>query len=245
MPTAANDPETPCLDVSSEDLHRYVAGGLSPSRRRAVEGLLACNPDLASQVMTQLHLGGAKRSRRRRPHRLAMAVLAMGMAACAASAVAGWTAAELSELDGWRELDGQTPPEYVQEAAESRQATLARAAMASQIETPRLDAGEIQRTLKVDLPRLPADWRVVDVQVYPTDEGPSVNVMIEGPNSRRLCLFVVRADTSATARPELAMRGREVVAFWERGNSAYVLSGEGPHHALLAEASALANGKNL
>ncbi|HEY0647220.1 hypothetical protein [Phenylobacterium sp.] len=232
------------MDVSDDDLRRYVTGGLGPERRKAVEGFLACNPDLAAKVMTELHLG-ALRPRKRRRRRLMVAVLAVALGACGASALAGWTAAEHRDLDGWREADGELPPEYVEEAAESRQATLVRAAMNSQVETAQLDVAEIRRTLRLDLPRLPPQWRIVDVQVYPTDEGPSVNVTAQGPGGRRLGLFVVRANTSTTARPELATRGREVVAFWERGESAYVLSGDAPGDVLLSEAAALAAGMNL
>lgn len=243
MPTPANDTGPPRLEVSPEDLRRYVAGGLRPAERKAVEGFLACNPDLAARVMTELHLGA--RPPRTRGRRLMAAVLAVVLGACGASAFAGWTAAEQRDLDGWREADGRLPPVYVEEAAESRQATLVRAAMRSQVESAQLDAAEIRRTLRLDLPRLPPQWRIVDVQVYPTDEGPSVNLTAHGPDGRRLCLFVVRANTSTTGRPQLATRGQEAVAFWERGDSAYVLSGDASRDLLLSEAVALAAAVNL
>ena len=243
MPEPANDDAPSRLDVSEDDLSLYVAGALAPERRRAVEGFLAANPDLAARVMTELHRSGP--APRRRGRRLAVAALAVAVSACAASALAGWTAAEHRDLDGWREADGKLPPEYVEEAAESRQAALVRAAMTSQLETPELDAAEIRRALRLELPRLPDGWRVIDVQVYPTDAGPSVNVSAQAPDGRRLSLFVVRAATAATARPELARRGGETAAFWERGQSAYVLSGDAPGEVLLSVAKALATGKNL
>jgi hypothetical protein len=133
----------------------------------------------------------------------------------------------------------------VEDAAESRQASRLRETMASQLETPQLDAGEIRRTLRVPLPRLPADWRVRDVQVFPTDDGPSVNVVVETAAGRRLELFAVRARATLSGRPQIAMRGGEAVAFWERGAAAYVLAGPQSHAELLADASALARGANL
>lgn len=247
MPMPANDDASSRLDVGERDLRLYVAGRLRPARRRAVEGFLAANPDLAARVMTELHRSApAPRPRRRRRGRhLMAAVLAVALGACGASALAGWTAAEQRDLDGWREADGQLPPEYVEEAAEVREAALVRAAMISQVETPGLDVAEIRRTLRLELPGLPAPWRIVDVQVYPTDAGPSVHVTAEGPDGRRLCLFVVRAGKSSSAAPELATRRGEAVAFWERGGSAYVLSGDGSRAALLTTATALAQAKNL
>lgn len=244
MPTPANDDGPSRLDVSNDDLRLYVTGELRPERRRAVEGFLAANPDLAARVMTELHRS-APSPPRRRGRRLAAAVLAVAIGACGASAVAGWSAAEQRDLDGWREADGDLPPAYVEEAAEVRETALVRATMPSQPETPQLDIAEIRRTLRLELPGLPAQWRVVDVQVYPTDAGPSVNLTAERSDGRRLSLFVVRANTSTTARPELAMRGSEVVAFWERGESAYVLSGDAPRDVLLSQAATLARARNL
>jgi anti-sigma factor RsiW len=239
MPASANDPAGLRLNVSQVELADYVRGGLPRDRRRVVEGMLACNPDLAAQVMTQLHLqGGSPRRIRRRWGKL-IATMAVGLAACLGLG-AGWVAAEQGDLDGWRELSGAAPPEYVEEAAETRQASRLREAMASQVETPRLDAAEIRRTLNLTLPELPAEWRIRDVQVFPSDEGPAVVLVIEAPSRQRLELFVVRASTSATGRPVIAVRGAESVAFWERGQAAYVLSGPHSHAELMLKASNLA-----
>jgi hypothetical protein len=243
MPLAANDPPDPRLQVSEADLTGYAEGRLPRDRRRAVEGLLACNPDLAARVMTRMHMAGGSRPQRRR-RGLAVAALVLGLVAGLGSG-AGLAAAVGQEQDGWRELDGGDPPAYLEDAAESREASRLREGMASQVETPRLDAHEIRRTLRVSLPRLPAGWLVRDVQVFPTDDGPSVNLVVMTPQGRRLELFAVRARASLGGRPELARRGRELVAFWERGEAAYVLAGPQSAQDLLFEASALARGANL
>lgn len=243
MPSAANESQDPRLQVSDVELSRYAEGGLPPDRRRAVEGLLACNPDLAAQVMARMHMGGGSQPPRRR-RGLAAAALVLGLVAGLGSG-AGLAAAARQDHDGWREMDGGDPPAYLEDAAESREASRLREGMASQVETPRLDAGEIRRTLRVPLPRLPPDWRVLDVQVFPTDDGPSVNVVVVTPRGRRLELFAVRTRTASGSRPEVAVRGRESVAFWERGEAAYVLAGPQSPQDLLSEASALARGANL
>jgi anti-sigma factor RsiW len=243
MSKAANDegPLSP-LSVTAADLHAYVAGGLTGERRREVEGLLACNPDLAAQVMTQLHLGGGAEARRKpRQARLASG-LAVALALALGSGL-GWVAAERGELEGWRASDGATPPKYVEEAAESREAARIREGMISQ-PASRLDAAEIRRTLRVSLPSLPSDWRVKDVQVFPTDSGPAVNLVAEAAG-RRVELFAVRAKTAATVRPRIAIRGPEAVAYWERGDDAYVLSGPQSRRELMSAAVALASGADL
>ncbi|WP_068874647.1 MULTISPECIES: hypothetical protein [unclassified Phenylobacterium] len=243
MPDPANDPGQPRLQVSDADLAGYVAGTLDSDRRRSVEGFLACNPDLAAGVMTQMHLSRPRSAGRPKRGVVALA-LAVGVAACVGSGV-GWTASERRNFDGWRELDGGDPPAYVEDAAESRQASSLREVMVSQLETPSLDAREIRERLSLTLPTLPANWRVKDVQVFPTDHGPSVNVVVETHDRRRLQLFAVRAASMVAARPEVAVRGRESVAFWERNGAAYVLSGPQSNAELLADASALAAGAKL
>lgn len=242
MRAANDDRESRRLTISDEDLTAYVAGTLPAARRTEVEGFLACNPDLAARVMTELHRSGRSgagtAARRRRPWGLAAA---LGLIACAASALAGWQiAAQISTLSGWREADGDPAPRYVEEAVESRQAAQARAIMVSQADTPQMDSAEIERTLKLRAPRLPPGWRLIDAQVYPSDDGPALNVVVETPDGRRLNLFAVSADTPVNDRPTLARRGREAAAYWEEGRSAFVLLGGAPEDQLLQEARALA-----
>lgn len=235
MPEAANDAGPTRRTIIDADLHAYIHDRLDDQGRRDVEGFLACNPDLAANVMTQMHLRGRRTIKRRRG--VALTAVAAGLAACLGSGV-GWAAAEYRDLDGWREIDGGAPPEYVEEAAESRQATDLRERMNSQVETAELDVGEIRRSLRIQLPPLPRDWRIRDVQVFPTDEGPSVNLVLETHDARRLQLFAVAASPRAL-RPELARKAGDTVAFWQRDGAAYVLSGPRSRSKLLEDASSL------
>lgn len=241
MPEAANDAGPTRLTITESDLHAYIHGDLDAQRRREIEGFLACNPDLAARVMTQLHFQGRRPVRRRRG--VTVTAIAVGLAACLGSG-AGWAAAEYRDLDGWREIDGGAPPEYVEEAAESRQATDLRQRMNSQIETAELDVGEIRDRLRIQLPAVPESWRVRDVQVFPTDEGPSVNLVLETHDRRRLQLFAVAASPAAR-RPELASKAGDTVAFWQRDGAAYVLSGPRSRSKLLEDASVLGGSETL
>lgn len=247
MPPPANDDHAPLQrsPIGEADLQAYVDGALDEDGRSAVEGYLACNPDLAARVMTALHARRrtpAARQARRPRRRLVQAAAALAI--CLGSGALGWSVAATREAEGWREADGGLPPDYVEDAADSRQASVLRAAMTSQAETPILDAAEIRRAMRLRLPHLPRDWRIVDVQVYPTDDGPSLNLVVETPQRRRLDLFAIRAPDGVRA-PELARRGKEIVAFWRRDNSAYVLGGDGSSQQLLSAATELSQNSSL
>lgn len=224
--------------ISDDDLSAYVAGGLSPARRVELEGFLACNPDVAAQVMTELHRRGPARPRRAGARRWAS--LAAMAAVALLAAVGGWNVARIDGPDDWVEKVVAVSPAYVEDALESQQATKVRAAMLSQAETPVLDRAEIQRSLRVRAPILPSGWRLLDAQVFPSDDGPGLNLIVEAPNGRRLSLFAVSADTWVTANPVVARKGRETVAFWETGGSAFVLIGDNSGGELLKEARLLA-----
>lgn len=247
MPPPANDDHAlpRSSRIGDAALQAYVDGTLSPEARAEVEGYLACNPDLAARVMTALHMRGrtsAGRPTRRPRRRLAQAAAALAIGLV--SGALGWSVAATREAEGWREADGGLPPDYVEDAADSRQASVLRAAMISQAETPTLDAAEIRRAMRLRLPHLPRDWRIVDVQVYPTDDGPSVNLVLETSQRRRLDLFAIRAPQGVRA-PELARRGQETVAFWRGDNSAFVLGGDGSAQQLMSAATELSQNGEL
>jgi anti-sigma factor RsiW len=243
MFTPANQEPDANDDLGDATLRLYAQGKLSGPLRRRVEGLLACNPDLAAQVMSQMHMLGPSGGNGRRA--LSVRTASVAVLTCIASGLLGWFAAVDRNVGGWREADGESPPGYVLDAADSRQATKVRAEMASQVETPTFDASELRNALKLRLPSFPPDWRILDVQVYPSDVGPSVNLVFETADRQRLELFAVRANTPANDRPEIARRGHEAVAFWERGEIAYVLSGEGSTQKLLGDAAMLSKRTTL
>ncbi|ODT88494.1 hypothetical protein [Phenylobacterium sp. SCN 70-31] len=243
--TPANDDARPKgrVNISDQDLEAYVADRLGAGRRLEVEGFLACNPDLAARVMTERH----RRGRRQGGFQAGLLrpswgrVAAAGVAACVMSAAVGWHAAAQPPVTAhWREADGDAAPRYVEDALESRLAARVRAVMVSQTDTPVLDAAEVERALKVRIPRLPEGWRVVDAQIYPSDDGPALNVIVTTALGGRLHLFVVKANASVSASPVLARNGRDAVAYWERGASAYVLLADSPGVDLLQEARTLA-----
>lgn len=228
------------LTISEEDVLAYAQGGLHPSRRAQIEGFLACNPDLAADVMRALHVqnrasaaAAASPPRARRSTRRSRLV-----AACVACGIAGWAVAQGFDEDG--PFPGLlVPPEYVEDALMSRRVTLVRIAMDSQIQTPQLDVEELRRTMSIRLPTLPADWRLLDTQVYPSEEGPSVSMLFETAPGRTLNLFAVRANTAATGAPAITRHNGQYAAYWELDGAAYVLTGDYAPREILARASLL------
>lgn len=244
MSTAANDDAAGLLRLIGEhDLRTYAAGGLPPQRRREIEGYLACNPDLAAQVMGAMHRGVVSPARRRGRRFGQTAIAAVAVVACGVSAWAGSSFDDdRTGSPAWRQQNGERAPDYVEDAAASQRASALRAAMASQPETQTLDTEEISRTLHLRLPALPAAWHVTDVQVFPSDDGPGVSLTATAPSGRHFSLFAVRADTPVSERPVTASNGQQNVVLWERHDVAFVLGGDATVAELLDAAKALSRG---
>lgn len=240
MDTSANDDCGPARTPSPSDaqLRAYVDGRLDHEQRAAIEGFLACNPDLAASVMQALHHRDRARfvlpqdwhARGRHAWRMFLICVFCGMA--------GWAVAAALDDDGpLRRAAG--PPRYVQDAVMSQRATRMRIGMSSQVETPTIDSAEIRHKMQLRLPVLPEDWRLLDAQVYPSDDGPGVSLLIETAPGRQLNLFAVRASTAVTDEPVVTGRDGEYAAYWEEEEAAYVLTGDGSREELLARAALL------
>ncbi len=130
---------------------------------------------------------------------------------------------------------------FIEEADASAQASLMRQQMASQIESVKLDRAEILRVTGLALPALPADWRVIDVQLFPSHMGTALTVSLQTPQGQALALYATRAETPAEALPLLERREGRALAYWEQGPMAYALSGEIASAQVLALAAELAD----
>lgn len=129
---------------------------------------------------------------------------------------------------------------FIDEAAESHRTGLLRQAMASQLESPLLDMAEIKRATGMDLPALPAGWRVVDVQLYPADGSPAVAISLLTARGEAISFFADRAETPAESKPLIARRAEENIAYWEQGDLAFALTGALPSARALELAAQVA-----
>lgn len=228
------------MSVTEADLAAYVDGALPPERRMEIEGFLACNPDLAARVMHALHQ--RRRGRRTRgtmtKSRTPWTQVARTIATGLACILLGWGVAEAVDDDGpFRDLS--STPEYVDEAVMSLRAARLRNEMRSQQESPTLDLDEIRDTMQLRLPALPHKWRVVDAQVFPSDDGPSLSLLIETSPGRTLGMFAVRADTRVNENVASVEHAGMNSAYWERNGTAYVLCGDAPPGEILSRATLL------
>jgi hypothetical protein len=152
---------------------------------------------------------------------------------------AGWFAhAELGALSIGASVASPPPPTFVTDAAMSHRTALTRAAMHSQPKGASYDAEEIRAATAIVLPELPRGWRILDVEIFPSQHGPSVEMAIEADGGLgTLSLFAVRPGGFGVVRPTLANDGNEAVAYWQMGETAYALTGKAAYGVDLGRAA--------
>ncbi|WP_198162910.1 FkbM family methyltransferase [Sphingobium sp. TCM1] len=90
------------------------------------------------------------------------------------------------------------------------------------------DPQEVAAFTRIALPKLPAGWRVIDVQLFPSDSGASLQMTISNGKSASMSLFAVRDDKVAPSRPDVMSRNGTSVACWQEGDLAYALVSRNP-----------------
>lgn len=233
--------------VTEADLHAYVDEALDLPRRIEVEDHLARSPAIAARIMADLRArdglraalagpAGALPERtlalvRRLDRGLAWRRIGQRLRRVAAVAVlvaAGWLAHSQDGLSG---AEGAATPSFVEDALQARQALLVRTRMVSQRTAP-YDPAEIRAATGIVMPDLPADWRVRDVQVFPSRRGEGIEMAIDAGALGPVSLFAAPAPGSDAAEPAVARRGDGVTVHWKTAASAYALTGTGDEPAL-------------
>lgn len=233
--TAVLDP------VTDADLDAYVDDQLDVARRIEVEAFLSARPETAARVMSDLRtrdelrvaLAGSKGMARpvtadaaRRLERGLARGRVLGVlqraAAVAVFVAAGWLANGM--LGPVTKVVASTqPPAYLEEAIRAHRTTLMRETMSSQTEAPNYDSDEIRAATAIVMPSLPKDWKVRDVQVYPSQFGPSVEMIVEAGELGLISLFAIRPGTFDVVRPAVAPSGDISSAYFQIGDVAYAI----------------------
>jgi len=246
--------------MTGVDFDAYVDDQLDAARRVEVEAFLAANPGAAARVMGDLRIRGELRlmlaedtgarsvathqAARRLGHGLARGRLAPRLrraAAVGALVAAGWLAHEVVGPLPMGEVVASTPlPAYVGEAVRAHRTSAMRAAMVSQPEAPGYDPIEIRAATAIVMPVLPDSWRVTDVQVYPSQFGPSLEIAAVTPAFGPVSLFAVRPGTLDITKPETAHQDEATAAFFQVGEVAYALVADGDRPELEKAAARLA-----
>ncbi|SMF67557.1 anti-sigma factor family protein [Allosphingosinicella indica] len=239
------------------ELEAYVDDQLDLARRMAVEERLAHDPELAASVMADLRarsalrllaraegpvpsglgsaadrldrrLAGKPRSRLFRP--------LAGLMTSAAAVVLLMIAVN----DGPAQAE---PPPYVADALMAYRTGMLRAGMESLPQSRVFDAGEVMRATRIRMPVLPEGWTVRDVQIFPSDEGPALQIMVDTAEEDAISIFAIHAGSDAPATPVVIDKGAESVAYWRNGDISYALTGAAAPEALDIAARDLADNR--
>ena len=258
--TATIDP------VTDIDLDAYVDDQIDVTRRIEVEAFLSARPEAAARVMSDLRtrdelrvalassasLAGSKGMARPATADAARRLdrgLARGRifgvlqraAAVAAFVAAGWLAnGIIGPMSVTKVVASPQPPAYLEEAVSAHRTTLVRESMPSQPEAPNYNAGEIRAATAIVMPSLPTDWKVRDVQIYPSRFGPSVEMAVETKDMGLVSLFAIRPGTFDVVKPTIAPSGDISSAYFQIGEVAYAVVGRSEVHDLDRAAETLA-----
>ncbi|EJZ19297.1 anti-sigma factor, partial [Rhizobium sp. Pop5] len=220
----------------------YVDGELDVARRIQVESYLSENPATAAKVMADLSMKGELRlalagerafgrpetrdAARRLERGLSYGRIFHTMQRIAAVGVliaAGWVAHNSFGAFSATEVAASVPaPTYVEDAVRAYQTAALRQSMPSQTSTA-YSADDIRAATAIVMPELPKDWKVADVQIFPSDFGPSVEMAIEETNGKRLSLFAVRPGAFEVQPVRHVALEKTEAAYWQIGEVAYAL----------------------
>ncbi|MEP7456764.1 anti-sigma factor [Phyllobacterium sp. SB3] len=247
--------------IVQADFDAYVDDQLDGARRIEVAGYLSEHPEDAARVMADLRgrdelrlalsapasvsgLASAQAAERlqrslgrrrifNRLQRVAAVALLVGL---------GWMAhAGLGPLVVSEVVASQPAPAYVEDAVMAHRTSLVRAAMPSQPGTSRYDPAEIRAATAIVMPKLPAEWKVKDVQLFPSTFGPSIELEIGSDTDGALSLFAVRPGSFDVVKPRVVGVGDMSAAYFQIGEVAYALVANAGSTELDKAANQLAN----
>ncbi|PIK71486.1 anti-sigma factor family protein [Methylobacterium frigidaeris] len=256
--------------ITEADLNAYIDGQLDLARRIEVEEHLAARPEVAARVMADLHtrdalcaafgpVQGVAVRPGPTPERLAAAARRLDRAMTwrrigarlqRAAVIAmlvgtGWLLHNETGDFGVQNTIASThypdsAPAFVEEALQARQAALVRARVTSQRPTPAYERREVEAATGIALPDLPADWRVDDMQIFPSRSGAGVEVAIDAGSLGKVALFATRTSDAEASAPAIVRSPEAVTVYWKAGHGAYALSGSGSEPDLGRAAATLA-----
>jgi len=229
--------------ISDYDLQAYLDGQLPRERMAEIEAHLSRDAEAAAVMLADMrnwnevrlaygsvgntatppNLAAAQRLRRglvrqvwfRRFRKVAVVAAMVGSGWLANAFFGPWLLSHVSARG--------LPPAYVEDAVRAYRATELRLAMVSQVEMRELDADEISAATQIIVPELPQSWTVADVQVFPSTQGPSLQIALETDASDIATLFAVRSENAAISAPIIERRNGFITAYWQTGNINYAL----------------------
>jgi len=242
--------DKPC--ISEFELQAYVDDQLDPVGRLEVADYLVRNPDVAARVLADLRTRDAMRALAFAPTapvpdrigrsaeqlttalRRGGARRRFGRAALTAMVLIGLS---LVSAPYWQDRHVVAPGQA------AGAAVVGEAPMPSQVEIPNFDPADVRNATHIAVPEMPRGWRVEDVQLFPSDYGPSLQIVIDAGPERQLSLFAARASEGLPGVPVMANVKGDDIADWARKGTVYVLMG-GSADFLAPAASDLADNQD-
>lgn len=235
-------------DVNEDDLHAYVDGQLSASRKAVVEAHLRSHPEHAKMVahwrrqnelLRALHANVMNEEipDRLRPSRL------HGRRRPSSRAWPGWQAlaasvliAALAGAGGWYARDAVAPALKI-EGALADHALAAHATYAVEVRHPvEVAAGEeahlvgwLSKRLgkKIIAPDLSASgFRLMGGRLLPSSEGPAAQLMYEDRTGRRITCYIARGREPQLAAFRFKSRGKFRSFYWQDQSLSYAIVGD-------------------
>jgi anti-sigma factor RsiW len=253
----------PNNEITEVDLSAYVDEQLDPARRAEIESYLARHKEAAALVMQDLSVRANLRLALGAPRRPPAAETLSAarrlqssfqrvhvynrlarIAAVLLLLVTGWLArGEMGKIMPPPKEEAFLPSVLIVDAMRAHDASLLRAAMRSMPVSTTIDREEIAGATHIVIPDLPDEWRLLDTEVFPSGEGPSVELTIDAGQLGTVSLFAVQSNTPATTEPNVVHEGSIGVAYWQEGALAYALVGSAPKGDLLAAIHKLTKSK--
>lgn len=252
------------VTITECDLQAYVDDQLDAAGRLEVADYLVRHPNEAARVLADLSFRDAMRAlageeagtaaapalaeearrldamlgRRRLLARLWRAMPIAAAAAVAVVVAGTWQYATLAP-------DARAAvPALVQEALMSQKTAQIRARMPSQPETTHFDPKAVRSATRIAVPELPADWRILDAQLFPSDYGPSLQMVIDTGSDQPVSLFAVRSSGDFPEDPQTAVIDGQAVGYWSHEGNVYALTGEQPADLIAEHAEDLASSQD-
>ncbi|MEW6639926.1 MAG: anti-sigma factor [Pseudomonadota bacterium] len=239
--------------IGADDLDAYVDDELVPERRVEVTAYLASHPDAAAQVFADIHarsalklalagpaaepaphLVAAARRLERRLHMRDLRQWAARAAAVAGLIGLGWYAHW--QAGAFTIPDNDEAPAFVVDAVHAYRTHLARA------QARMNDAEEVFSRTRIAMPRLKDDWRLADVQTYPSPAGSSIEATLIAGALGQLSLFASRTGQDHSIQPTVSRSSHETTVYWQRGSTFYALTGNRPEKVMRSIADTLMKG---
>jgi anti-sigma factor RsiW len=256
---------TPNNEITEVDLTAYVDEQLDPARRADVERYLADHQEAAALVMQDLSIRADLRLALNMPGEVPAAqTLAYArrlqsrfqtvralkqltrIAAILLLLVTGWLArGEVGRIMPADKDQAFLPSVLIVDAVRAHNTALMRANMHSMPVSANIDRKEITAATHIVIPDLPDDWQLLDTEVFPSDEGPSVELTIKTEKLGTISLFAVQSNTPADTAPKVVHEGATGVAYWQEGALAYALVGQAPKSALLEAIARITKNKKI